>query len=702
MSEIAESLSDEVGRVFFGNFAELRPVQKGAIRSICAGRDVVLSAGTGSGKTEAVVAPLVSRFRMDAIHKDEAVILYICPTKALINDLSRRLKPPLERLGLNLAVRHGDRNELDQSRTAHVILTTPESFGILVTKKHPSLESIRAIVLDEVHLLYNNQRGQMVTILLHRLRKISRHPVQVAALSATVGRLEDVRTFMIGSTANVDLLAFPGARRIDGDIRVTNSESSVVNLLERLMKSPRLKLLVFVNSRKDAEKLAGALKARPGLEKLILTHHSSLSPEGRERVERRFESESRATCVSTSTLEMGIDIGDIDAVVLYGPPMTVESMLQRIGRGNRRSNKTNVICLSRDGGGSIRELAVFSSMLSLAAEGRMPSQEPFLLFGAVVQQCLSKVVQEEGVYTKISEIYEEVSYRPDLDRPKVEQILEALEEQELLQRHGFKNRFGATDKLWDLRDKNLIWGNFPLGGQTIDLVDNGRLLGTIPRANLMRLGKGSKFRFGGSRYAVIGFFDRELRVKAAPGSGGDVPLLFGKGGSDGLDAFMADSLWRWLFSVVEGSSFMMSGPWGQIETFIEEIRHLLEPGDLPWSEQESGVRYFTFAGITVNRVILSWLGLKPEGADDLSLVVPKTMDWSKLPTSPDVLLGAAERCFSSSDRQTIFQQALPLELQKMEWVETWLKDSDAASVLQRLASSNQVQVPRELFSGLLC
>lgn len=390
MNEVAEILSDEVGGVFFGNFAELRPVQLGAIRSICAGRDVVLSAGTGSGKTEAVMAPLVSRFRMDAIHKDEAVILYICPTKALINDLSRRLKPPLERLGLNMVVRHGDRNELDQSRTAHIILTTPESFGILVTKKHPSLESIRAIVFDEVHLLYNNQRGQMVAILLHRLRKISRHPVQVAALSATVGLLDDIRNFMIGGTANVDLLAFPGARRIDGDIRVTNTESSLVDLLERLMKAPQRKLLVFVNSRKDAEKIAGALKDRPVLENLILTHHSSLSPEAREQVERRFESESRAACVSTSTLEMGIDIGDIDAVILYGPPMTVESMLQRIGRGNRRSNKTNVICLSRDSGGSIRELAIFSSMLSLAAEGRMPSQEPFLLFGAIGQQCLSK------------------------------------------------------------------------------------------------------------------------------------------------------------------------------------------------------------------------------------------------------------------------------------------------------------------------
>lgn len=699
MTEVAK-FANEVGGVFFGRFTRLRPMQEATISSIFAGRDVVLSAGTGSGKTEAVIAPLVSRFRLAAINNDEAVILYICPTKALINDLARRLKSPLEQLGLNLSVRHGDRNELDQSRTAHVILTTPESFGILIAKKHPALKSIRAIVLDEVHLLYNNQRGQMVAILLHRLRKISKHLIQVAALSATVGRLDDVRWFMIGGATDVDLLAFPGARLIDGDIRVTNSESSVVDLLERLMKASQRKLLVFVNSRKDAEKIAGVLKSRPGLENLVLTHHSSLSPEGREQVERRFESENRAVCVSTSTLEMGIDIGDIDAVILYGPPMTIESMLQRIGRGNRRSNKTNVICLSRDGCGSIRELVIFSSMLSLAAAGRMPSQKPFLLFGAVGQQCLSKVVQEEGIHTKISEICEEVSYRIDIDRTRVEQILEALEEHELLKRHGFKNRYGATDKLWDLRDKNLIWGNFPLGTQTMDIINNGRFIGTIPRANLMRLGKGSKFRFGGCRYAVTGLFDRELQVKAASGSGLDVPIIFGKGSSDGLDAFMADSLWRWLFTVDKSKSFMPSATWSIIETFISEIRQLLVESDLPWSKQDNGIRYYTFAGISVNRVILSWLGLNSEAADDLSLVVPDTMDWSKLPRSPEVLLGAAEKCFVTSDRQTIFQQALPLELQKMEWVETWLKDGDVSSVLDRLASSKQVCVPHEIFSGL--
>jgi ATP-dependent Lhr-like helicase len=701
ISEAVDGLSKDVGGVFFGNFAELRPVQTGAIRSICAGRNVVISAATGSGKTEAVLAPLVSRFRMEAIQNDEAVILYICPTKALINDLSRRLKLPLERLGLNLAVRHGDRNELDQSRTTHVILTTPESFGILIAKKHPALESIRAIVLDEVHLLYNNQRGQMVAILLHRLRRISKHAVQVAALSATVGRLDDIRSFMGGKADETDLLAFPGSRQIDGDIRVPPSASSAVDLLERLMKVSERKLLVFVNSRSEAERIAGALKSRPGLDDLVLTHHSSLSPEGRERVERRFESESRAICVSTSTLEMGIDIGDIDAVVLYGPPMTVESMLQRIGRGNRRSNTTNVICLSRDRAGSIRELSVFSSLLALAAHGRMPSQGPFLLFGAVAQQSLAKVVQEAGSYTRIAEICEEVSYRPDLDRPKVECILDALEEHEWLLRHGFKNRFGATGKLWDLRDKHLIWGNFPLGGQTIDLVNEGRFIGTVPRANLMRLGKGAVFRFGGSRYAVTGLLDREVRVKPAVGNGGEVPLIFGKGGGDGLDAFMANSLWGWVFSVEENSAFMQPRTWAIIREFIGNVRSLLGPSDLPFSEQEKGVRYFTFAGITVNRVILSWLGLNPAGADDLSLAAPQPLDWSKLPTSADALLSAAEKCFATSDRQTIFQQALPLELQKSEWVETWLKDGDASAALHRLAASSPVQVPGELFAGLL-
>lgn len=700
MTGPGNAFSAEVGGVFFGQFSGLRPMQVSAIESLCAGRNIVLSAGTGSGKTEAVVAPLISRYRNDALREDCSVLLYVCPTKALINDLARRLGPPLERLNLTLAVRHGDRNDLRDGGSAHVILTTPESLGILITQNHEALKTIRAVVLDEVHLLYNNQRGLMTAVLLHRLRRSVAHLIQMAALSATVGSLEDIREFILGDTAEADLLAYPGGRTIDGDIRTVRGESDAAAILERLASPAGRKLLVFVNSRREAEALAAELKTRPNLEGLVATHHSSLSPEGREAVESWFGSADRAVCVSTSTLEMGIDIGDIDAVVLYGPPSTVESLLQRIGRGNRRSNKTNVVCLSRDCANSIRETAVFSTMLGLAAEGRMPARVPFHLLGAVSQQCLSIILSREGGYTRVQDLCDEVGYRRDLDRSVIEEILEELGVQEFLKRHGYKNRFGADEKLWDLAEKNLIWGNFPIAGQNMDLEDGGRLIGTIPRANLMRLIPGSVFRFGGSRYRVKGLVDQKLRVSPAPGKGGEVSLIFGNKGAEGLDAFVADSLWHWLFRVTEESSFLAKAQWEPVEGVITELLGAVGLDDLPFSETGKGVRYYTFAGIAVNRVILAWLGLSSSGAEDISIVLPKVVDWSKLPTSQSELLGAAESCFASSDRQTIFQQCLPLEFQRKEWAEEWLKDADATKVLIRLAASNPVPVPSELFSKL--
>ncbi|MDF1658782.1 MAG: DEAD/DEAH box helicase [Verrucomicrobiales bacterium] len=693
-------ISREVGGVFFGQFSELRPVQAAAIESLGAGRNVALSAGTGSGKTEAVVAPLVDRFRVEAIGEDITFLLYLCPTKALINDLARRLVPPLQRLGLRLAVRHGDRNDLDSGGTAHVLLTTPESFGILMVQRHPSLEKLTAVVVDEVHLLYNNQRGLMTAVLIHRLQRMLKHPIQVAALSATVGRLEDIRDFLIGDQAEAELLAFPGARTIDGDVRLVVDEIEVANLLERLMKVPRRKLLLFVNSRREAESLAAEIKSRAGLENLVATHHSSLSPEGRKSVESWFGESAKAVCISTSTLEMGIDIGDIDAVLLYGPPASVESLLQRIGRGNRRSNKTNVICLSRDEPGRIRETSIFSAMLGLAAKGLMPDQRPFRLFGAIAQQCLSIILREEGAFTKISDIAEEVGCRTDLDRTVVETILDELEVQEFIQRHGFKNRFGAADKLWELKEKNLIWGNFPLAGQSMDLEFSGRVMGSIPRANLMRLHRGAVFRFGGTRYRVASMVDQKLRITASPGKGGEVALIFGSIGPDGLDAFVANALWSWLFSVSKKDSFMTERYWKSVLETIDSIRVHVGKRDLPHTVTAGGIRYYTFAGLGVNRVILAWIGDDPKKADDISIETSKTIDWSSLPTSTSCLQNAAESCFAGSDRQTIFQQALPIELQKQEWIEEWLNNGDAERVLERLKSSKLVEVPKTLFQPL--
>ena len=700
MPAVAEPFSQQVGQAFFGNFSILRPVQEAAIRSLCAGRNAVISAGTGSGKTEAVVAPLISRFREKALQEDVTVLIYVCPTKALINDVARRLRSPLDRLGLNLAIRHGDRNELIGSRGAHVVVTTPESLGILIFQKHACLNHVAAVVFDEVHLLYNSQRGQMAAILFHRLQKMIKNPIQVAALSATVSRLEDIRTFLFGEDVDADLLSFPAARHIDGDTRTCHSVKEAALLLERLMKSQRRKLLVFANSRSDVEALTAVFKSRPGLEGTVTPHHSSLSAEVRQDVEDWFGSAARAVCVSTSTLEMGIDIGDIDAVILYGPPPSVESLLQRIGRGNRRTQKTNVICLSRDAPGSLRESAVFSVLLALAAGGSIPAQRPFDLFGAIGQQALSVILSQEGAFTRIADICDEVSYRPDLNRESIERILAELETHDLVQPHGFKNRYGATEALWKLRDQNLIWGNFPLGSQTIDLVCEGRHLGSIPRINLLRLTDGTAFRFAGKCYKATGVVNQQLRVKPASGQKADIRLVFSNSGSEGLDVFVTNALWYWLFETSAETSFMTPENWIPIGRFVSKIREASEADTIPYADAATGRRYFTFAGTSMNRVILAWLGLESDSADDLSIETRGPVDWSRLPVAALDLMDAARKTFAPSDKQTIFQQRLPTEFQEREWMAPWLKDDEVMKVLTRLKAGRPIAVPSHLFSPL--
>ena len=167
---IIDSLDPRVATAFYGSFPELREAQEAAIVALISGANLVLSAATGSGKTEAVVAPLISRCWKLAAKSDRLVLLYIAPTKALVNDLEKRLHLPLASLGLRVGIRHGDRDDLTRGLKPHILITTPESLDVMLFRKDSALQSVRAVVIDEVHLLYNTQRGLQLSILLRRLR----------------------------------------------------------------------------------------------------------------------------------------------------------------------------------------------------------------------------------------------------------------------------------------------------------------------------------------------------------------------------------------------------------------------------------------------------------------------------------------------------------------------------------------------------
>jgi ATP-dependent Lhr-like helicase len=201
----------------------------------------------------------MSRLWREAAKTDSLVLLYIAPTKALVNDLERRLYQPLYLLGLRVGVRHGDRDDLASGHRVHVLVTTPESLDVMLFRKEPALSDVRAVVIDEVHLLYNTQRGLQLSILLQRLQDRLGKPFQWAALSATIGALSDVQDFIASGDEDAVLLSYPSHRTIDAQIRHIESESEFLTLIRKLTDGRPTKLLVFANARRECERLAGIL-----------------------------------------------------------------------------------------------------------------------------------------------------------------------------------------------------------------------------------------------------------------------------------------------------------------------------------------------------------------------------------------------------------------------------------------------------------
>lgn len=680
-----------VATAFYGRFASLREAQEAAIEPILAGRNVILSSGTGSGKTEAVMAPLMSRLWREAATKDSLVLLYVAPTKALVNDLEKRLYQPLYSLGLRVGIRHGDRDDLASGQRVHVLLTTPESLDVMLFRKDQALSDVRAVVIDEVHLLYNTQRGLQLSILLHRLQDQLGEPFQWVALSATIGDLSDVRGFLAVSGEAPVFLSYPSHRTIDAQIRHVRAETEFLDLIRKLTRGGLTKLLVFVDSRRECERLAGILQHDPSLRYGVFAHYSSLSPEVRLDTEKKFAASDTAICLATSTLELGIDIGDIDAVLLWGVPAGVESFLQRIGRGNRRARKTNAVCLIPDTSETVGWDALrFASLVDAARKGELPRRRPYELYGAVAQQVLSVIASDGGRFTRVAELCRIVRHKPHLDRSTVESILAQLAANGYLQAHGFKHQYGAEEPLHKLVDFQMIYGNFPAGSQTVDVYHGGKRLGDVPAINLLRIHPCSEVRFAGKCWRVQKASREKILLQPArPGHAMD--FAYASGGVQ-TDSFVANRVWEMLHADEFPEELFESSLRRAVVEARVRLRAACASNQIPYIRAADGIRYFTFAGYLVNKA----LGLTSRKArfkaTDASLLVPSPIDWATIQPEPAAYEDVFPLLFEPSSDQSLYQAQLPPELQLREYLEDWLKDQVVADALIRLVGSSPVAV----------
>lgn len=684
-------LKQSVGAAFYGKFRDLRPAQAAAIEPLLDGRNVVIASGTGSGKTEAAAAPLVSRHMRSALDADAVALLYVAPTRALVNDLYRRLGPPLGTLGLRLGIRHGEQDDTKTGELPHVLITTPESLDVMLMSHASVLLDVQAVVIDEVHLLLNTQRGLQLSVLLRRLTGWLGRPVQWAALSATVGNLRDVVDFLFDVDEPAELLDFPSGRPIDAIVRHMASPAAFAPLIAAAVAGGRTKVLVFVDSRRKCENLVGLLTGGGGISVPVFAHYSSLSKEVREETEAKFMSAPGAVCVATSTLELGIDIGDIDLVALWGAPSTVESFLQRIGRGNRRRHVANVVCfIPDDCEEPVREALTFLALLDAARKGDLPQRSAFHLFGAFGQQSMSSIAAANGGFTRLLDLLEPIESCGYCDRDTLEALLDELVGAEFLERHGFKRRYGAADGLWRLVDLRMIWGNFPIGSSTIELRHGARVLGDVPVINLMRLKPGSVVPFAGQRYRVRAIKRDGVEMEPAGRAPVTVELRFG-GGKPGIDVFLANRMWE----VLAAGSWDCEALGGAMGTKIEALGKAVagwaSRDEIPYIRADGQYHYFTFAGRIVNRTLADALGDDDAEADDLVIKSNRLMCFEKVPAEPNALLESLDRVFEGTSDRSLYQSLLPLELQIEEFRQPWLRDRTVPAVLERVRRSNGVE-----------
>ena len=379
-------------------WSTLRPTQLAAIAPIHAGSHCLLLAPTAGGKTEAAAIPMLSRMLTEAWPGTS--VLYICPIKALLNNLEHRLTHYAGLVGRRVEVWHGDISQSRKNRALRdapdILLTTPESIEamlISVRVNRPAwFGNLRAVIVDELHAFAADDRGWHMRSVLHRLDQYLERPLQRIGLSATVSNPTELLAWFAPSGTRAVVGSASVSTEADVTIDHVASLENAATVISRLHRGE--KRLVFCDSRSSAEQLSSMLRAK---EMRTFVSHASLSVSERRQAEAAFTEEKDCVIVATSTLELGIDVGDLDRVIQIDSPSSVSSFLQRMGRTGRRAGALrNCLFLATNDDAFMLALGVTKKWSEAWVEAAVPPAEPWPI---LAQQALVLVLERGEIPT---------------------------------------------------------------------------------------------------------------------------------------------------------------------------------------------------------------------------------------------------------------------------------------------------------------
>jgi ATP-dependent helicase Lhr and Lhr-like helicase len=571
-----------VARWFNQTFAAPTAAQAEAWPAIQAGRHVLIAAPTGSGKTLAAFLAAIDalvRQGLEGRLNDETQVVYVSPLKALSNDIERNLAAPLAGIRAELMrqgladveirtfVRTGDTPAGERGRMSrrppHIVVTTPESLYVLLGSEsgRAMLQTTRTVIIDEIHALAANKRGAHLSLSLERLSALCSHPPLRVGLSATQKPIDAIARLLIGTLGRrgadhlsrycriIDL----GHRRArDLAIEVPSSPleavmsaqvwDEVYDRLAELVGAHRT-TLIFANTRRMVERVTRHVAERLG-HGHVAAHHGSLAKEQRFDAERRLQSGKLKALVATASLELGIDIGEVDLVCQLGSPRSIATFLQRVGRSGHAVDgmpKGRLFPLSRD------DLVECAALIEASQRGELdsiavPRQPLDVLAQQIVAEVAAREWNEEQLYALCRRAW---PYRA-LDRTQFDAVVGMLAE-------GFTTRRGRRGALIHRDAVNGVLRSrrgarltaLTSGGTIPDNADfqvvlepQSLVIGTVNEDFAIESLAGDVFQLGNTAYRILRVERGLVRVEDAQGAAPTIPFWLGEapGRSDELSA----------------------------------------------------------------------------------------------------------------------------------------------------------------------
>jgi ATP-dependent helicase Lhr and Lhr-like helicase len=562
---------------FERSFAAPTAAQAQAWPAFQAGRHVLIAAPTGSGKTLAAFLAAIDglvRQGLDGVLKDETQIVYVSPLKALSNDIQRNLEAPLAGIRESLRaqglpevdirtwVRTGDTppGERDRMRRRppHIVVTTPESLYILLGSEsgRAMLATTRTVIVDEIHALAANKRGSHLALSLERLAALCGDRLLRVGLSATQRPIEAVARFLVGTniTSGVDCTIIDTGHRRERDLALEVPDApleavmsaevweQVYQRLAGLIEAHRT-TLIFVNTRRLVERVTRQLSERIGVDQ-VAAHHGSLAKEQRLDAEQRLKHGKLKALVATASLELGIDIGEVDLVCQLGSPRAIATFLQRVGRSGHAVDGTpkgRLFPLSRD------ELVECAALLDSVRRGELDLLKiPEQPLDVLAQQIVAEVAAREWSEDELYALVRCASPYRALPREDFAAVVGMLAE-------GFSTRRGRRGALIHYDGVNHVLRGrrgarltaLTSGGTIPDNADyqvllepENHFIGSVNEDFAVESLAGDIFQLGNKSYRIIRVERGVVRVEDAHGMAPTIPFWLGEapGRSDELSA----------------------------------------------------------------------------------------------------------------------------------------------------------------------